>query len=122
MSDLTDYGENQAAAALLGTGTFYLALHTGDPGETGASNEVAATGYARQGSAFTASGSAATSDSACNFPTQTSGADVTVTHASIWDAVTGGNCICKGPLTAPRTYPNGGTFSVAAGDASLTFA
>lgn len=119
MTDLTNYGENAAADALLGTGTFYVSLHTGDPGETGASNELAAAnGYAREGDTFTVTGSAAANDSELTFGPATADQG-TVTHFAIWDAVTAGNCIAKSALTASRAWPSG-TLTGAAGAFTLT--
>lgn len=118
MSDLTDFGENAAAAALLGTGTFYIALHSGDPGEAGAANELSGDGYAREADTFTVTASVAANDSAITFGPVTADKG-TVTHFSIKDALTGGNTICKAALTTSRAWPSG-ELTAAAGDFALT--
>lgn len=117
MSGLTNYGENLAAEALLGTGTFYVSLHTGDPGETGASNELSGDGYAREGDTFTITGSVAANDTALEFG-PVSADKGTVSHFAIWDAVSGGNCICKGALAVSRAWPSG-VLEAAIGDFTL---
>ena len=119
MTDLTDYAENAAAAHLLGTGTFYISLHTGDPGEVGSANELAAAnGYARQSDTFTVTGSQAANDSALSFGPATADQG-TITHFAIWDAVTAGNCIAKSALASSRAWPSG-TLTASGGDFTLT--
>ena len=74
--------------------TFYLALHTSDPGETGdqTTNEVAYTGYARvaltKASDWTDSGSTFTNANLEQFPICTWGS-AAATHFSIWTAASG---------------------------------
>lgn len=118
MTDLTDFGENAAAAALLGTGTYHIALHTGDPGETGAANEITGDGVTREADTFTVTGSVAANDTELTFGPATADKG-TATHASVWDAASGGNCIAKGALTASRAWPSG-TLTLAAGAFTLT--
>lgn len=103
--------------------TRYLAFHTADPGETGATGELSTGGYARQ--AITFGGATGTAPTlAANTSTHTftaSGAAWgAVTHLSIWDAITGGNCLTKGALTASRTIADGDSLTVAA--AAITLA
>lgn len=121
MTNLSDHGENLAATALFGSGTFYIALHTADPGDATGANEVAAAGYARAAVTLTVAGAVAATAADAAFANQTSGADITITHASIWDAATGGDYLAAGPLSAARTYPNGGGFTIATGDFTVTF-
>lgn len=88
----------------------YVSLHTADPGMTGASEVTLAAwpGYTRmqaaQGGAVDTGFTAAAAKKASNtkqllFPTMDGAASVTLTHWSIWDAATGGNCIWSGALT-----------------------
>lgn len=120
MTDLTDYGENQCAANFAAVATLHVALHTADPGETGASNELAvANGYARIPAAFTATGSSADNDADVVFGPATDNLG-TVTHLSIWDALSGGNCWWKGPLDSSVSWPNG-TITLDAGTIVATF-
>lgn len=96
--------------------TVYFALHTADPGDTGA-NEVSTTntGYGRVGvtsPAFTKSTSGTatrlTNTAAINFGTvPPAGTGYTATHWSTWTASTGGNCIESGPLGASKAFAIG---------------
>lgn len=92
----------------------YLALHTANPGVTGASEITLANwpGYARldaaQGDAVATGFAAAAAKKTQNakqllFPTMDGAASVTITHWSIWDALTGGNCLWTGALTYAKT-------------------
>src|SRR5690349_17409024 len=82
----------------------YLALHSGDPGEAGSSNEISDAGSARQSVAFAAPsgtnpvGTSNTADQL--FPA--AAAQFTVTHVSIKDASSAGNTLYKGPLMGAR--------------------
>lgn len=118
MTDLTNHGENLAAAAC--DGALYAALHVGDPGETGASNELSGDGYTREAVTLTTTASVASSTGDVTFGPVTADKG-TVTHGSIWDALSGGNCIAKGPLAASFAWPNG-TYTISAGEITLTFA
>ena len=81
------------AGGLLGSvadGNFYVALHTGDPGDAGSqvTSEIAYTGYARVAIVRTAAGFAVAGDNGSNvgtilFPKMTGGAGGTVTWLTI---------------------------------------
>ena len=43
-----------------------------------------------------------------------------LTHVSIWDAATGGNCLAYGALAQPRSVSSGDTFSIPTGQLSLS--
>ena len=124
MANLTNYEENRLMGLSVDNSstTYYVALHTADPTDVGNVGEVTATGYARQGDTFTVTGADGTNDSLITFPNQTSGGDLTITHMSIWDAVSAGNCKWQGALTASATYPDGGGFTFAAGAIDLSLA
>lgn len=92
----------------------FLALHTADPGVTGGSEMTAAKwpSYARldaaQGAAVGTGFAAAATKKTKNakqllFPTMDGAASVTITHWSLWDALTGGNCLWTGTLTYQKT-------------------
>lgn len=96
----------------------YIRLHTGDAGEDGTANVF--TDSTRKllawGSAAAAGAIAATGSPVCQWsPITASGV---VTHWSIWDASTGGNCIWTGALAASKTLTSGNVFQLDA--ASLT--
>lgn len=67
---------------------FYMGLHSGAPGADGSANQAA--GVARQVAslAFVSAGLVQLA-SAVEFPSMP---DVNITHLSLWDALTAGNC------------------------------
>ena len=87
-------------------GSLYLSLHTADPGEAGdqTTSEIAYTSYARvavarNGTAVTVSGNAASLAAAATFPAGTGGSG-TATHFGIGTAASGaGVLLYKGAIT-----------------------
>ena len=118
MTDLTDFGENAAVSHLLGTGNFFVALHSADPGEQGLVGEITGDGVDREQTSFTVTGDTAASDSELVFGPATADKG-TATHFSIWNAVSGGDCIAKSALDVSRAWPSG-TLTIAAGGATLS--
>lgn len=114
----TNYLENKIRDHINGVATYtpvatvYIALHTADPGETGATGEVTGGSYARvslanSGSGFNASsGGAATNIPVVQFPDPTANWG-TVTHYSKWDAASAGNCLEYAALTASKVVNSG---------------
>ena len=100
--------------------TWFLSLHTGDPGETGASNELSGNGYARQSIAFTVSGDTATSSTSQSFGPNSGSNWGTVTHFAIWTASSGGTCLYVGAWSGGVAYAVGDTATVAAGQVTVT--
>lgn len=101
----------------------YLALHTGDPGETGA-NELSGGGYTRKliDGGFAVAASRATSNSAAVTFSPFTAAVGTITYLSIWDAESGGNLICySSALSTSIASAVGGVAVVAAGDLDISF-
>lgn len=130
MSAASDYLENKIYENLLRGLAFtppskiYVALHTASPGDTG-TNEVtlaAFPAYVRQdaakGSSNVADGwTAPTGGSGKNalqliFPVFDGSGPLTVTHYSLWDAATAGNCLVTGQLAASRTLNVGDVFVI----------
>lgn len=116
MTDLTNYGENLAAAAL--DGALFASLHTSDPGETGSTAELSGDGFARVAVTMTAAGSVVDNDGAIVFGPVTVNKG-TVSHFSVWDAITSGNCLWYGALDTSFSWP-AGTYTIDAGNLSLT--
>jgi len=117
--------------------TLYASLHTGDPGDTGASNEVPSTGsYARVLCSATTQGqywntttaanpSVLTNKLAITFTTATAqwAAGAAITFFAIYDAATVGNMVCRGTVTPNTNVINSGnTPSFAAGQLSISLA
>jgi hypothetical protein len=95
-------------------GSFYISLHSADPGESGDQNtsEVNYTSYdrvavARSDSGWSRSGSTMSNAVKITFP-QCTGGSSTVTHFGIGTAATStGNLLMKGSLTTPLLVSNG---------------
>ena len=109
MSKMSNYLENAILnATLRGTqytspSTVYIALYTSDPTDADVGTEVSGGGYARQPVTFGAPSNGIVSNSAkVEFPVATA-LWGTITHIGIRDALTGGNLLYYGPLTAART-------------------
>lgn len=108
-------------------GSFYLGLHTADPGEAGtqATSEATYTGYARVAVARAAggwavSGNQASNTAVVNFPAATAGTN-SITHVSIGTDATGpGTLMYSGALTAALAVSAGITPSFAAGALAVT--
>lgn len=100
---VSNYAEDAVMNALfnnvaLQVATQFLALHTADPGETGA-NEAAGGSYARQeitAKLGASSGGAVTTTADTEFAVMPA---ATIFGVSIWDAVSAGNCLWTGWLT-----------------------
>jgi hypothetical protein len=126
MSAKSDYLENAILDHVLGTSalsspTVYISLYTSDPGETDSGTEVAGNGYARLTASFgaAASGSASGPTVATEF-TAAGGAWGSITHFGIHDAVTSGNLLYYGALTAAKTIADGDTLRFAANSITIT--
>lgn len=99
--------------------THYLALFTAAPGETGGGTECSGTSYARTAVTFTVSGNEATNSAAVEFATAGNNWG-TITHVGVFDALTSGNLMAYGTLTASKTVETGDVFRVPAGDLDIT--
>jgi len=114
--------QNSAAA-----GSFYISLHTADPGEAGnqSTNEVAYTSYARVAVARTAGGWTRTVSSVANtalvqFP-QATGGSATAAFFGIGTDLSGaGNLLLKGALNSSLSISNGIQPQFAAGAMTAT--
>src|SRR5574343_67232 len=101
-------------------GSWYVSLHTADPGEAGSqtTNEATYTSYARVAVARSTAGWTVTNDTvandaAINFPACTGGSN-TITHFGIGtDSSGAGNLIISGALTANLAVSRGITPSFA---------
>lgn len=110
-ANIGDAGGLQNSAA---AGSFYISLHTADPGEAGtqSTSEVAYTGYARvavnrTGSGWTLTAQTITNTALVQFP-QCTGGTATATHFGIGTDLSGaGNLLMKGALTSSLSISNG---------------
>lgn len=106
----------------VGAGSFYISLHTADPGETGnqTTSEVAYTTYARVAVARSAGGFTVSGDTVSNtaevaFPDCTAGSATAAWFGIGTDASGAGNLIASGALTAPLAISVGITPKFAIG-------
>jgi hypothetical protein len=142
MAAMSDYLENKLCDLVFRGGTFttpaalYTALFTVTPSDAVGGTEVTGGAYARINLAPTATNWAATNGAtlttnpstgtsgttsnnvAITFPTATA-AWGTVVAVAIFDAVTAGNMLFWGPLTANQVVGIGGTFSFAISQLSI---
>lgn len=109
---------NQAVTAPT---TVYVSVHTGDPGDTGAS-EVTGGSMARQLCTFTSPGSGNTTDNNANLEWDFTGqgASKTITYLGYWSAVTAGNFLGNSPLTSSVVMAVGQTMRIPTGDLDVT--
>ena len=127
MAGLSNYLEAALGNAVLRNTSYtspakvYLAFHSGDPGETGAS-ELTGNNYSRVEIAFDAPTDGVFLNSANVESPVASGSWGAVSHFGIWDASTDGNFLFGAALTTPRTVGTSGFIRVQTGELSVTFA
>jgi hypothetical protein len=108
---------NNASPAALQLANRYVKLHTGAPGVNGTANAAtettrkAVTGAASSGGVFTSV--------ADLIWTSVAGSE-TYTDISIWDSSTAGNCLWVGSLSGGVAVTSGGTFTISAGNLTVT--
>jgi hypothetical protein len=100
------------------TGTTYLKLHTASPG-VGATAASAETTRKALTFAAAGSGSKAANGTLPSWTSWSAGTE-TITHFSIWDAVSGGNCLATGAFGTGRTVHNGDTFALTSLSAAVS--
>lgn len=112
MSGLSDYAEVAVINAILRNVALqvtaaYISLHTADPGDAGAANELTDSGYARKVATFDAptSGAGTTQNSSdITFNAISDAGPFSVTHVGIWDAASAGNLLLTAALTASKSF------------------
>lgn len=101
----------------LAVANVYIKLHIGDPGEDGTGN--AAGEATRQVVTFAAASGGSMASNADATWTNVSTTE-TLSHVSLWDASTAGNCLWSGALTASKSVTAGDTFTIASGALTLS--
>jgi len=128
---LSTFAGNLVLDWLLSTATatrptaWYLSLHTGDPGLTGANELVVGTDadYVRKAITFAAAASLAkATDAGVTWTANAGATPYIVTHIGIWDALTAGNFLAYGALAVPEPVAAGGALNLAAGRVIATLA
>lgn len=122
--NLSDYLEVKLLDHFLGTTTYtkpttvYLALYTAAPTDSSAGTEVSGGSYARKVATFNgASSGATTNNSDIDFNGMPA---CTVVAIAVTDALTSGNILVYGPLTANKSLDAGDILRVSAGDLSIS--
>lgn len=121
----TNDAETRVLQWLLTTGSptrptsWFLALYTVAPGEAGGGTEVSGTAYARQSFTMTVTGDTASNSANIDFPTAGSSWG-TVVAVGVFDAVTSGNLLAYGNLTASKTIASGDVLRIPTGDLDIT--
>jgi hypothetical protein len=128
MAAMSNYLENALVNATLRNTSYttpttvYVGLYTTDPTDANTGTEVSGGSYARIAATFAAPSNGASVTSAdVTFPTCTSTWG-TVTHFGILDALTTGNLLYHGALTASKTITTGDVLKMVAGNLSVTLA
>jgi len=125
--DITGIGDASGILGSTADGSFYIALFTADPTDSGlVTNECDYTGYARKAvvrtsSGWTISGNQVSNTALISFDPCTGGTNV-VTHFGICKSGTAGvaDLIYHGSLTTSRTVENGVTPEFAIGAIAVT--
>ena len=128
MSAMSDYLENEILDHILATGaytmptTVYVGLSTGSFNDDNSGTELSGSNYARESISFgAASSGTASNDAAVEFNAAT-GSWGTVSHFGIFDALTSGNLLIHGALTASKVIETGDILKIAIGDMDITAA
>lgn len=85
----------------------YIKLHVGDPGSAGTANAAAVT--TRQAATLGAPSAGAVA--LTNSPAFSMTTTETVSHVSIWDNVSAGNCLWTAALSSSKAVVNGDTLT-----------
>lgn len=118
---ISNYAENKLLDAVFNSSTTggglptadaWVKLHTGDPGEDGTANAAGETTRKQVACAAASSGSVASNADLTWTNVSTS---ETISHVSVWDASTGGNCLWTGALSASKAVTAGDTFTIPSG-------
>ena len=126
--NLSNYLENKLLDHFLGTAaytmptTVYVGLYTVAPSDTGTGTtggtQVTGGSYARQTAVFSAAASGTTSNTAnIDFAGMPAATTVAI---GVFDALTAGNLLLWGTLTANKTTDAGDTLRIATGDLDIS--
>lgn len=117
---LTNHGEDKLLTLFKNAGSYYLALFTAAPGETGGGAEVTGGAYARQLVAFGEPADGTMKNSAAiEFPTATADWGTAVSWG-LFDAASGGNLVWYGEITTPKELLAGDIYRINTGNLTLT--
>ena len=122
--NLSNYLEDKLLDHFLGTTaytmptTVYVGLYTVVPTDAGGGTQVTGGSYARQTAVFSAAASGTTSNTAnIDFAGMPAATTVAI---GVFDALTAGNLLLWGTLTANKTTDAGDTLRIATGDLDIS--
>jgi hypothetical protein len=128
MAAMSNYLENALINATLRNTTFtspatvYVGLFLTDPTDAGSGTEVSGGSYAREAITFGAPSNGVSVNSAAVEFDQATGNWGTIAYFAIFDALTTGNMLYHGALTASKTIETGDVFKFATSSVSVTLA
>jgi hypothetical protein len=128
MAALSNYLEDALINATLrntaysSPATVYVGLFTSDPTDAGTGTECTGGAYARKSMAFNAPSNGASTNSAAVEFDQATSSWGTITHFGILDALTSGNLLYHGALTASKAIDTGDVFKFASASVTVTLA
>lgn len=99
--------------------SWYVALYTVAPNDTGGGTELSGDAYVREASTFSVTGDTASNTGAIEWAAAT-GSWGTVVAIGVFDAVSAGNLLAYGNLTSSKTIQTGDIFRIPAGDLDIT--
>lgn len=133
MASISDYAENLYVNATFGNttftrpATFYIAMYTAAPSDSGGGTEVVGGAYARQAVVTGASsrwaaavGGLTENLDLITFPTPTANWG-TLTHSALFDALTGGNMWFHSAMATPVVVNTGTVFRFGIGEYEIAF-
>jgi len=126
MSQLSDYLENAVldhinGVAALTQPTPYLALSTANPTDDASGlAEPSGNGYAREAITFGAASGGTASNSVAITYTASGGNWGTITYVAIFDALTAGNMLWHGPMSASKIVNDGDSLTFAIGELDVS--
>ena len=98
--------------------SFWVKLHTGDPGAAGTSNP--ANNTTRQSAAFSSAAAAGTITTSADVTWTSVSTTETYSYVSFWDASSGGTLIATDGLETARGVTAGDNFTIASGDIDIS--
>lgn len=110
---LSNYLEDTLLTYITSTYTsIYVKLHVGDPGETGTANASGETDRKLVTFAAPSSGTMTSTNTPEWTNWKAGNVGETITHFSLWDASTAGNCLGYGAANTVRTMAQGDHYKI----------
>lgn len=115
----TGFSSTTANAMLDSVTTWYVRLHTGDPGASGTANGSANSTRSLLTLAAASGGSRSLTSTAPSWSSWASGSE-TLTHVSFWSASSGGTFQGSAALSASKSITNGDSLTLSAATVAIS--